>query len=195
MPKPITKIEVRCSESGPFAVSCVYDGDRYHFWVNRETYEPEQNAPNSGTGFVLFKNPPVTVNVGQPGYYRTRRLSSESAFSQTLITEMMKEARGRNLFVAAEEANREDKRRALLQAEMSATQRKHQEFTEDLLGLLRAVHPILEQMKQQHGETTEDRLVRVDIRKTLERVAEADAVIGEEFARAWTREGLGPKVH
>lgn len=96
--KTIT-IEVHVgSPYSPFCLAWVYDGARYHVWLNRATKELEQR--------VLFKN--SIPNRGETGYFECRRLKADIERNAELIGLAMHMATVGDLFNKAEQKMRDE---------------------------------------------------------------------------------------
>lgn len=80
--KEITDVGVGGSEhSSTYWLGCVYDGARYHVWINKATHQPDETT--------LYKNPPLGVEKGDPGHYWTRKLDLNGATGRMLLPAML----------------------------------------------------------------------------------------------------------
>ena len=98
--KEIRNVEVTCSERSNYALGCEYDGAAYHVWLDRKTRALEKP--------VLYKNS-LTDKRHDPGYFNTRKLSTESKFARDLVPRMMDYATHENLFEKAEQKVLDDR--------------------------------------------------------------------------------------
>lgn len=64
-----------------YALSCDFEGHRYHVWINQNT-----DAPDKPT---LFQNPPLGTEYHEPGYYSTIRLGLDGDLGRKLLPAML----------------------------------------------------------------------------------------------------------
>lgn len=148
--KPVetaTNIHLTSIGRGGISLGCDYDGARYHVWVD-ENLEPTVVSTTRSKLPVLFKNPPRQVNgrdMGRydPGYFDTRQLKIDSAFSQALVAHMQKVARAQKLLEQARtlEQQREQEAAAVI-AQMR--QRKR------IMGEAVRMHTVLTELMKDH---------------------------------------------
>lgn len=105
----ITNVKVECWEYSDYALSCEYQGARYHVWLDRKTREL-RGEKKPGSIFrdapTLFKNPAVGTN--HPVDFRTRKLRPNSRFGFKIILAMRQRADAEDLFSKAEASLREE---------------------------------------------------------------------------------------
>jgi hypothetical protein len=106
--KTISNIQVRRNtQYSDYALSCEFDGARYHIWYDGET---RVKLP------ILYKNPPLGIDRKSPEHFSTRHLSIDSAFGSKLVAEMLAYATAHSLFDKADEQIQEDARQELKRA-------------------------------------------------------------------------------
>jgi hypothetical protein len=74
--KPITNVELNAG-GGMIALSCEYDGARYHLWLSERTLKPKDD--------VLYKNPLLN----QPNEFSTRKISQTRGVGLIIVPVMM----------------------------------------------------------------------------------------------------------
>ena len=57
-----------------------YQGARFHIWINRHTRE---------LGDTLYKNCPLELKRGDPGYYQAKKLDPKATVNAKLLAELM----------------------------------------------------------------------------------------------------------
>lgn len=80
----------------PAAISWVYGGFRYHVWVNPKTY-------SMGDG-IVYKNPPLGVRYGAPGYFDPRKLKISVKANGDMVRTILDYAREIDLIAATHKA-------------------------------------------------------------------------------------------
>lgn len=108
-----------------FALSCEYNGARYHVWVDKSS--------RTHTDDILYKNPPLGIEHAQPGYFQTRRLRTSSQFAVKLIAAMFEAAIREELFTKAVDTMKEERRAELAKNEEAAKIRRAREAGPELL--------------------------------------------------------------
>ena len=111
--KNVTNVKVTNYDphSLKFALCCEYGGARYHVWCIEH--------PNAYED-CLYKNPPRSIDYGAPGYFKTRRLSTDSAFGRRLIGDMIFECVRLKLVDKARAALFEEAEKARIEREKAA---------------------------------------------------------------------------
>lgn len=80
--KEVTNIELDGSEYS-VALSCEYDGARFHIWLKHaNTLKPQDS--------ILYKNP--TADRNEPGYFDTRTLDQDGAAGRIVVPAMLAQA-------------------------------------------------------------------------------------------------------
>lgn len=81
--KSITNVKVSggFGESA-YAVSCEADGARYHVWVKEDRVTIVDDK--------LYKNCPVDIKIGEPGFFQTRQLQASAMANVELVEYMLK---------------------------------------------------------------------------------------------------------
>jgi len=151
----ITDIELHMDgESGPHALSCLFEGHRYHVWLNDKTFKPVDT--------VLYKNPRSGVLPTDPGFFRTRRLSTESTFGRWLVHTMREEMMAKGLI----EAGREQSRQAQAELEIARARekiaRRKVEAADELYDLLQAFCQRFGEQDPELGEQARSLLQRIE---------------------------------
>ena len=78
-------------EINEFAVSCEYDGARFHVWLNKDTLLPKKGGIGCGIGKNgLYKN--SIQNYGTEGYFSTRYLELDKGIGAKIVPVMLAKA-------------------------------------------------------------------------------------------------------
>lgn len=127
----IENVEVGCHETGPYWLSCDYDGARYHVWLDRKT---RQVAP------TLYKNPPRDLESRDDGYFKTRKLRVDSVTGTWMVASMMQRAELSGMFAAAEQRVADDMQADQVKYAELAKVVKVREAAPDMAVVLLAIH-------------------------------------------------------
>jgi len=132
--KDLTKIEVeRHGEHVPYySLSCEYDGARFHVWLDAE--KKLGPGPSFSSGETLFKN--SIAGRGEPGYFSTRRLRSDSNAAKYIIGRMMDHAEKNQLFDLADQKYRRAEEARLAEAREAYRRRQEKDAGPELLIVL-----------------------------------------------------------
>lgn len=112
-----------------YALSCDYDGAHYHVWIR---LLDGLLMGYSKDDLVLYKNPPVGTSMYDQGYFRTRRLDTQTKANAALIAEMVRIRDEQNLLQVAidEEAAKqaEDERKQAVWQQQQDTIKQLKQF-------------------------------------------------------------------
>lgn len=123
-------VTVHCSEFGDFALMCEFEGARYHIWLDRKSRELSN---------TLYKNPPLSIAKGEPGYYSARKLTPDSQFGAALIVAMLRIANEEKMFERAEEKVIEEREQEITKNRAAIALEKIREAGPKLLEILERI--------------------------------------------------------
>jgi hypothetical protein len=110
----------RGSPHAEYALMWEGGGARYHVWLSDNLHPTGKVGL---LGVVLFKNCPLPLKRGNPGYFETRRLKLSIAKNKAMFETALAEAKRDGLFAKADDelATKEQERRAKAAAEYKVT--------------------------------------------------------------------------